>query len=76
MSRAPSNIVLEAFLESANPQLYLTQGEIRSLVIEVLKSRYLLEKQFGVMEQLLEDRAGFRQFRNLVGEAHNEPGTE
>ena len=66
MSRAPSNIVLEAFLEK--PDLYLTQAEIRSLVVEVLKSRYILEKQYRTLEVLLEDRDGFRQLRQLVGE--------
>ena len=65
MSRAPSNIVLEAFLEK--PDLVLTQSEIRALVIEVLKSRYILEKQYSTMEQLLEDRDGFRQLRQLIG---------
>jgi hypothetical protein len=66
MSRAPSNIVLEAFL--AKPDLYLTQSEIRAIVVEVLKSRYILETQYRTMEALLEDRAGFRQLRHLVGE--------
>lgn len=66
MSRAPSNIVLEAFLEK--PDLYLTQAEIRALVVEVLKSRYILEKQYRTLEVLLEDRDGFRQLRQLVGE--------
>ena len=65
MSRAPSNIVLEAFLEK--PDLVLTQSEIRALVIEVLKSRYILEKQYSTMEHLLEDRDGFRQLRHLIG---------
>ena len=65
MSRAPSNIVLEAFLEK--PDLVLTQTEIRALVIEVLKSRYILEKQYSTMEHLLEDRDGFRHLRQLVG---------
>ncbi len=66
MSRAPSNIVLEAFLEK--PDLYLTQAEIRALVVEVLKSRYVLERQYRTLEALLEDRDGFRQLRQLVGE--------
>jgi hypothetical protein len=65
MSRAPSNIVLEAFLEK--PDLVLTQSEVRALVIEVLKSRYILEKQYATFEQLLEDRDGFRQMRQLIG---------
>ena len=65
MSRAPSNIVLEAFLEK--PDLVLTQSEIRALVIEVLKSRYILERQLPTMEHLLEDRDGFRQMRQLIG---------
>jgi hypothetical protein len=36
-------------------------------VIEVLKARYILEKQYSTMEHLLEDRDGFRQLRQLIG---------
>jgi len=65
MSAPIPNAVLEAYV--TNPQLHLTSTEIRSLVVEVLRSRYLLDKQYRAMESILEDRDGYRQFRMLVG---------
>lgn len=65
MSTPIPSAVLEAYV--TNPELHLTNTEIRSLVVEALRSRYLLDKQYRAMESILEDRDGYRQFRTLVG---------
>lgn len=64
MKEPLSNATLEAFITS--PTFILTQSEQKALAVEVLKARYILDKQYRTLEVLLEDRNDYRQYRKLA----------